>query len=383
MRPYRTVLEQKIRERKQTFEEFAAYVETFAREHNEPGTLSVRHLQRLVAGRRSDGRPLGEVHVVTARLLESILGAPIEELLAPPTSATQDQSPEMELLQRFHAASQVDDTMVTMLRDQLDVIRHIDRQLGATTAHDEVVAKASQVSALLSYSMTTRTRQRLASLLSELYCLAGWQALDLGRASESWRYYDLANSAALESGNYSYKALAEAGRAFVLVDVGKATEAAQVVSSTRQTADRTCSHLTRSWLAAAQGEVFAATHLRIDSLKAFDQADALLTNSKSDVTDPYMALDAVHLGRWRGHALARCDDPDAVEVLTKSLRKLDRKFARAEAALRVDLAYGFAVLDEPFEVASQTRQAGELASRIGSVRQQRRIAKITAKIGRT
>src|SRR5438067_1743627 len=132
MRPYRTVLEQKIRERKQTFEEFAAYVETFAHENGEPGTLSVRHLQRLVAGRRSDGRPLGAVHIVTARLLERILGLPIEELLAPPVGPpTQDQS-ELDLRQRLHASSQVDSRMVTMMQGQLNCIRHLDRQLGAT-----------------------------------------------------------------------------------------------------------------------------------------------------------------------------------------------------------------------------------------------------------
>jgi 8-oxo-dGTP pyrophosphatase MutT (NUDIX family) len=81
---FRTVLEQKIRERRQTFEEFAAYAETYAREHKEPGTLGVRHLQRLVSGRRSDGRPLGPVRPETARLLERIFCMNIDELLAPP-----------------------------------------------------------------------------------------------------------------------------------------------------------------------------------------------------------------------------------------------------------------------------------------------------------
>jgi 8-oxo-dGTP pyrophosphatase MutT (NUDIX family) len=81
--PVRTVLEQQIRQRQQTFEEFAEYAETFAREHSEPGTLSVRHLQRLVAGARPDGRPLGPVRPATARLLERIFGMSINELLAP------------------------------------------------------------------------------------------------------------------------------------------------------------------------------------------------------------------------------------------------------------------------------------------------------------
>jgi hypothetical protein len=81
---YRTVLEQKIRERRQTFEEFAEDVEAFARQHGERGTLSVRHLQRLAAGRGPGGRPLGNTRPATARLLENMLGLSIEVLLAPP-----------------------------------------------------------------------------------------------------------------------------------------------------------------------------------------------------------------------------------------------------------------------------------------------------------
>jgi hypothetical protein len=373
---YRTVLEQKIRERKQTFEEFAADVETFARENNEPGTLGVRHLQRLVAGRRPDSRPLGQVHLVTARLLERILGLPIEQLLAPPVAATPDES-DIELHQRLYAASQIDDTTVTMLQDQLNNIRHIDRQLGATVAHNETITKADQVGALLSHATSASTRQRLASLLSELYCLAGWQALDLGMTTQSWHYYDLANSAAFESENYSFKALAEAGRAFVLVDIGETSTAVDLVARTRRTADRVCSHLTRSWLAASHGEVLAADWLSSPSLHAFDQAETLLADNTPDSGDPYMALDSVHLARWRGHALARSDAHDAVAVLSDCLEKLDPTFTRAETALRVDLASAFAVLNEQPEAAEQTNKAADLAAKIGSVRQQRRLARIT------
>jgi 8-oxo-dGTP pyrophosphatase MutT (NUDIX family) len=83
-RPARTLLELRIRQRRQTFEEFSEYVEEFAREHGESGTLSVRHLQRLAAGSRPDGGPLGPLRPATARLLERIFDANIEELLAAP-----------------------------------------------------------------------------------------------------------------------------------------------------------------------------------------------------------------------------------------------------------------------------------------------------------
>ncbi|USX54132.1 transcriptional regulator [Lentzea sp. HUAS12] len=89
MRTFRTVLEQRIWDRRLTLEEFVQEAELYAREHREPGTLGLRHLQRLVAGRRSDGQALGQVKASTARLLESMLGASVEELLAPPTGAGQ------------------------------------------------------------------------------------------------------------------------------------------------------------------------------------------------------------------------------------------------------------------------------------------------------
>ncbi|MBB5908269.1 hypothetical protein [Actinoalloteichus hymeniacidonis] len=101
MSVYRTVLEQKVKERRQSVEEFAEFVETFAREHGEPGTLSARHLQRLISGNRADGAPLGPVRAVTARLLERIFGLDIDVLLSPPrdtlgTGATEVGTPSPE-----------------------------------------------------------------------------------------------------------------------------------------------------------------------------------------------------------------------------------------------------------------------------------------------
>lgn len=91
-RSARTVLELRIRERRQTFEEFIEYAETFARERGERGTLSLRHLQRLTGGHRSGGNPPGHLRPATARLLEHIFGTTIEQLLAPPTEEVSGSS---------------------------------------------------------------------------------------------------------------------------------------------------------------------------------------------------------------------------------------------------------------------------------------------------
>lgn len=92
MRTFRTVLEQRIWERRLTLEEFVQEAELYAREHREPGTLGLRHLQRLVAGRRSAGEPLGHVKASTARLLERMLGVPVDELLSPPVERSSAAS---------------------------------------------------------------------------------------------------------------------------------------------------------------------------------------------------------------------------------------------------------------------------------------------------
>jgi hypothetical protein len=82
-RQARTLLEQRIRQRCMTYEEFVQHAETFARDNHEPGTLSLRHLQRLAGGQH-----LGALRPATARLLEHLFSEPIATLLAPPNTST-------------------------------------------------------------------------------------------------------------------------------------------------------------------------------------------------------------------------------------------------------------------------------------------------------
>ncbi|MCI2421841.1 hypothetical protein MOQ72_30840 [Saccharopolyspora sp. K220] len=366
------MLEEKIRERRQTLEEFAEYAEQFAREHNEPGTLGVRHLQRLASGRGPKGQPLGPVRPATARLLERILGLSIDELLAPSSAEPPDDS-AAELRQMIHASRRVDGAVLGLLREQLTAIRRLDRQLGAVIAYDEVCAKTNQVGRLLTHSLPGKPREQLAALLSELHTLAGWQALDLGKTIESWQHYEQAKQAARESSTGAFEVHTAAEQAFVLLDIGETKAAVELLATARRRAESTCSRLLKSWLAAAHGEALAAHNRRDDSLRAFDTAVELLPAESSDPEGPYVVLDSIHLARWRGHALARFADPEAVDVLSTALEGLDASFTRAETALRVDLANAFAAIGEREAVKIQIDRAERLASTIGSVRQKQRI----------
>jgi ATP/maltotriose-dependent transcriptional regulator MalT len=93
---------------------------------------------------------------------------------------------------------------------------------------------------------------------------------------------------------------------------------------------------------------------------------------------PFLFLEGSHLDRWRGHALARLGDAEAVRVLTGALERLDPTFTRAETALRVDLATALVATGERDEARVHSQRAEQLATEIGSNRQRRRLQAVIA-----
>jgi hypothetical protein len=353
-----------------TFEEFVQHAEAFARNNHEPGTLSVRHLQRLASG-----QPIGALRPATARLLEHLFGESITALLAPPRKTVTNESEDSgtELRQLLDSARRLDRSTIELLHQQLDAIRRLDRQLGAIAVRDELKAKIQQVERLAAHSLAPGAREPLAALLSEMYTLAGWQALDLGDITNAWQHYEQSRAAAAQSGSTAYESHTAAEQAFVLIDAGATRDAVDLLDHARRRADTTASGVLRAWLAAAHGEALAAYCDRSASLHAFDQAAELLPDRPSSDERPYVALDTIHLARWRGHALARFADSDAITILTDSLRQLDPTFVRAETALRVDLVTTLAANGDHNEARHHARHAIQLATQVGSIRQRRRI----------
>jgi hypothetical protein len=374
-RPSRTVLEQRIRQQCMTYEEFVQHAEAFARDNHESGTLSLRHLQRLVSG-----KPVGALRPATARLLEQLLGEPIASLLASPrTVAADDEDPATELRRLLHAARRIDHATITLLHQQLDAIRRLDRQLGAIVVRDELNAKIRQVERLTTYSLAPGTREPLAGLLSEMHTLAGWQALDLGDVPRSWQHYEYSRSAAAQSDSIPHESHAAAEQAFVLIDARATRDAVELLDGARRRAEASSPRILRAWLAAAHGEALAAHGDRTASLHAFDQAADLLPSDPTDER-PYVALDPVHLARWRGHALARFGDSDANAVLTDALHQLDPSFVRAEAALHVDLATTLTASGDHDEARQHVDRGCALAKQVGSTRQQHRLETLAASL---
>jgi tetratricopeptide (TPR) repeat protein len=369
-RPARTLLEQMIRdERGETYEEFVRYAEDFARRHRLPGTLGLRHLLRLASGRKGDGSPVGRPRPATANLLERIFGVPVDELLSAPRSESADRA-TVELRQRLNSSRHVDGAVIKLLREQLDSLRRLDRQI---VADGGVQEKVEQVRQLHTYCLTPSVRGALAGVLAELGALAGWEALDRYEIGRAWEHHEAAKQAARDADAPGLLAHAVAQQAFVLSEIGEVRAAVEQLAGARTLVNRTAPRLLRAWLAAAYGEGLAADGRRDEALRAFDAAGTLLPADPVDPALPFLFLGSVHLDRWRGHALARLGDAEAVNLLVGALERLDPTFTRAETSLRVDLAVALSATGEHDGARACVERAEGLAAEIGSVRQLLRV----------
>ncbi|APU22929.1 helix-turn-helix domain-containing protein [Actinoalloteichus sp. GBA129-24] len=297
-------------------------------------------------------------------------GGTVTDLNASPDDQAQ------ELAAALHSARRVGPDVVALFAAQLAQIRTLDRRLGAGLLRDEVRAKIAQIEPLMRHSVDPAIRRSLATVLTEYCTLAGWQCLDGGLLGEAWQHYENAKAAARESGNAALFAHVIAEQAFVLIDIGRTADAGEVTGHALAAARQSAPTILLAWLAAAHGEALAADDQSAQSLRAFDRAARALPADTVHAETPYVAMNDVHLTRWRGHALARCGERSAVTVLSDALQALDPSFTRAETALRVDLTHALLHAGERDSAVEQATQARTLARQVGSTRQQRRLARL-------
>lgn len=113
-----------------------------------------------------------------------------------------------------------------------------------------------------------------------------------------------------------------------------------------------------------------------NALRAFDTADALRPTDATDPALPFLFLGGSHLDRWRGNALSQLGDPGAIDQLHHALTRHPSTFVRARTSTLVDLAFAYAAASDREGTQQHARQARQLALRIQSDRQLRRLGKL-------
>ncbi|MCA1185896.1 tetratricopeptide repeat protein [Saccharopolyspora sp. 6T] len=305
------------------------------------------------------------------RLFREIYGRTDEELGFPSEPDDQDVA---ELRARIAVARQVDPELLESFRLQVDHARQIDRRFGGVTMLDRLRGDIDQVSNLLGHSTLSGHREALAGVLTEASTLAGWEALDRSAHGQAWEHYERAKTAAREAMSAPLLAHATAEQAFVLIDIGETEAAAQQLAVAREMAGDAAPSLLRAWLAAAHGEGLSAVGQRDNALRAFDQADQLLPSEPVDPALPFLFLGGSHLDRWRGNALSKLGEAEAIDQLTDALPRLPEAFTRARTGILVDLAFAYTAAGERDAALEHSRQARHLASQIKSDRQLRRLS---------
>ncbi|MET8623554.1 helix-turn-helix transcriptional regulator [Kitasatospora sp. NPDC004669] len=316
-------------------------------------------------------------------ILRALLGMTDDELFGEPSAGAQPAADGYdELLGRIDSARTISLGMVDAFLNQTELLRSFDRQMGAAALVDQMRAHLDSLEDALTFAVLPDARRPVAKALAGAATLAAWQALDVGAVERAWRHYELGKRAAAEAEAPMYLAHAMAEQAYVLVDAGRVQMAVDLVRDARRTGGSKVSPRLAAWLLAAEAEMCAKAGLADDCRRALDQAASALPDG-NESRDPEMAsifLNANHLARWRGNALAMLGEDDAVAELYAALSQMDPAFIRATAGLRCDLAQAHLVRGEFGQAKEHLQQARLLANRTGSVRTRRRIEQLTRRV---
>ncbi len=315
-----------------------------------------------------------------ARMLLGL--APID--VASPTGnrGNDHQEQSDELKARIEAAAVVDPVTVMILSTDTNNLRLLDRRLGSAAIADKMRAQISQIERAHHHAIRHGIRRDLAHVLSETASLAGWQAIDTCALNDAWNHHERAITAGREAEDPAVLAYAQGQQAYVLMDLGRPAEAAEVIHHVRGTFDRVVPARLRTWLAVAEAEASATLGDEKTCRDALDQAADLLPEGDTDPELPYLALNKHHLARWRGSCLVHFGDPETVEDLKSALAGMDGTFNRAEAGLRCDLAHALLALGETDAAQPHLYRAEQLATMTGSRRNGRRIARLRKALSR-
>lgn len=347
-------------------------IEQYAR-RNLTDVASTASLRVYVSEWENGRRPISDRY---AAILRNLLGVTDAELRGTPQKPTLPLADGYDdLLSRIDSASSVSESMVKAFNDQTELLRTMDRQMGATSLVDQMTGHLSALEEALNFAVLPSARRPVALALAGASTLAAWQAIDSGAIERAWRHYELAKNAARDAEAPMYLAHAMGEQAYVLCDAGRPALGVDLVRDAQRTLGQSGSPRLRAWLYAAEAELCAHAGMADDSKRALDAATAVIPSGPED-RDPDMLsifLNGVHLTRWRGNVLGLLGDGEAVTDLYGALEVMDPTFVRARAGLHTDLAQAHLVRAEYDDANTHLRQARLLASRTGSVRQRRRV----------
>jgi hypothetical protein len=190
-------------------EEFCEQLEVFAREKNELGTVSTRHVQRLAAGRLTSE----QLRPATTRLLEGFFESSIDKLLASPENTPHKeagssvQTSELST-QKSDLLAQIDRTRHMMDRaiaersitpaqvDKIDQMVRLHAQacvrMPPLVMLRRLVADFDDLRRLVSQAQSPTTLVRLYACSARIGALVADELMVLGETHRAWSWHHCA-----------------------------------------------------------------------------------------------------------------------------------------------------------------------------------------------
>jgi tetratricopeptide (TPR) repeat protein len=385
----RTVLELRIRQRRMTFEEFTEQLEVFARENNEAGTLSTRHVQRLCTGKL----PPDQLRPATVRLLEKFFDSPIEQLLSTPgmsvsSTVRVSQKPPSRGVDRRDFIGVTAGTALGMtatfrprlssragendwrhLVDRTARLRRLDNYLGGRDTYSLYASElASTVEYVRSASCTPNIRAALVGVVSEQAQLAGWAAFDAGMHAEAKEHYSDSLKAAKEA-----KSSALTGNALAFLayqEVSTTGPNVGLAEASFTAAEKDATPRVRALLLERKAWTYAVAGDHQSTEQALARArSAVRSDSDRPEPDWVFWVDENEIEIMAGRCWAELRRPlRAVSVLDAALAKFDDAQARDKALYMTSLAHALIDAKEIERAALIIQESARLAWGIGSVR---------------
>ncbi|MFB4298474.1 helix-turn-helix domain-containing protein [Actinomadura sp. NTSP31] len=233
-------------------------------------------------------------------------------------------------------------SMTADIVDELETItdrqRRLYHELTSAQMSVPVEAHLGLLIALLDNTSSTVLRHRIASAASEAAGFAAWIWHDLGDPHKSSFYYRTARDLLPEAGNPALASYISGYQALASEADGLTADAVHHAQKALDTAPKSTTRLTRSWLSALTASTLATTGRRHDSLALLRQAQEHF-DAAQDREEWMYEFDRTALADYRGQCHLRLGQAkDAIAAFSEGLAALPETCERRGAQITIGLA---------------------------------------------
>ncbi|MGH3985601.1 MAG: helix-turn-helix domain-containing protein [Pseudonocardiaceae bacterium] len=260
----------------------------------------------------------------------------------------------------------------TAVVDDLELItdrqRRLYHELSSAEMMVHVQAHGGLLASLLDSAQRDSLRHRVASAAAEAAGFAAWLWYDLGDLYTMSHCYQQASLAAAESSNTGLRSYILGYQGLVARAQGRPESALGFFDEARQTAQRSASNPTRSWLTVLTADALARVGRSREALATLDTSRSLLAGQDSWTDEWMYDFDEGGLAVHAGTCLLTVGRPEsAAAAFTDALRLLPASCERRGAEIQVGLAAARLVSRDVEEAQRLTLSSLETFAARGSV----------------